>query len=84
MANFYAKVKQTIKECDIVYNEPLSYMKHFMLNHEDDNKVVVFCNRVSCLRNKQFFRWLFKLNFIEISKRYHQIGQLRLPNLNQK
>lgn len=29
MANFYAKLKQTIRDCDILFVEPLSYMKHF-------------------------------------------------------
>ncbi|XP_031631660.1 protein zwilch [Contarinia nasturtii] len=29
MANFYAKVRQLINDCDISYIEPLSYIKHF-------------------------------------------------------
>lgn len=29
MANFYAQLKQLIKDCDILFIEPLSYMKHF-------------------------------------------------------
>lgn len=54
MANFYAKIKQLIRDCDISYIEPLSYMKHFIT---DDNysetstdKIILLYKLVSTLK----------------------------------
>lgn len=51
MANFYAKVRQLVKDCDISYIEPLSYIKHFATSENVDSsasdKVVLLYKRVS-------------------------------------
>ncbi|XP_055324770.1 protein zwilch [Sitodiplosis mosellana] len=46
MANFYAKIRQLVKDCDISYIEPLSYMKHFTTSENSNasasDKIVLF------------------------------------------
>lgn len=53
MANFYAKVKQLVKNCDISYIEPLSYMKHITESENADanasDKIVLLYKKVSRL-----------------------------------
>lgn len=38
MANFYADVKELLKDCDISFVEPLSYLKHFLTGENRDEK----------------------------------------------
>lgn len=51
MANFYAKVKQLIKNCDISFIEPLSYIKHITESENADaiasDKIVLLYKKVS-------------------------------------
>lgn len=51
MANFYAKVRQLVKDCDISYIEPLSYMKHFTISENSNaptaDKVILLYKKVS-------------------------------------
>lgn len=48
MANFYAKVRQTIKDCDISFIEPLTYIKH-LTTPQNSDKIVLFYKKVSKL-----------------------------------
>lgn len=51
MAHFYAKVRQTILDCDISYIEPLTYIKHFTLPEHSSastsEKIVLLFKKVS-------------------------------------
>lgn len=52
MANFYAKIKQMIKDCDSSYIEPLSYIKHFSTQEHSNasshpDKIILLYKRVS-------------------------------------
>lgn len=52
MANFYAEIKHLIKDCDISFIEPLSYMKHFSTGENRDviaasGKIVLLYKNVS-------------------------------------
>lgn len=51
MANFYAKVKTLLRDCDISYIEPLSYMKHFTTADRSESsnseKIVLLYKNVS-------------------------------------
>lgn len=51
MANFYAKVKTLLRDCDISYIEPLSYMKHFTTAERSESsnseKIVLLYKNVS-------------------------------------
>lgn len=52
MANFYAKVKESIKDCDISYIEPLTYIKLFSSQENVDaatEKIILFYKQVSLL-----------------------------------
>lgn len=50
MANFYAKIRPVVKDCDISYIEPLSYMKHITVSensNETSDKIVLLYKKVS-------------------------------------
>lgn len=51
MANFYAKLKQSVENCDIFYLDSLSYIKQFVSSkqnaHNDSGKIILFCKEVS-------------------------------------
>lgn len=46
MANFYAKLKSWVNDCDTAYIEPLSYIKHFSTSTTPE-KIILLYKKVS-------------------------------------
>lgn len=54
MANFYAQLKQSITDFDVLYTELPSYIKHFVPARNDGEKVILFCSKVRGPNRKSF------------------------------
>lgn len=46
MANFYAKLKHLVSDCDTSYIEPLSYIKHVIAESTRSDKIVLLYRKV--------------------------------------
>lgn len=64
MANFYAQLKQTIRDFNVLFIEPPSYLKHFISDDDTTNeRIVFFCNTV-CTFLSQISIFEFRINLL--------------------